>query len=122
MSTGKLIATSDWRKTPSLEYRFFLYDPEGDGLMFFKSAETRDAIAARSISWYCTTNDGWSEEVANVCAGEVTKSAQQANVEKRPERSEFACESDYDDAMEEWPGGDFDSTCTYELLPLATAK
>jgi hypothetical protein len=116
----KLIGTSDWRKTPSSEYRFFLYDPEGDGLMFFKAAEIRDAIAAEGIRLYCN-GDGWSEEVGCVCAGEVTARAQATNVQKKPTRDEFETEEAFEDALEEWPGGDFDETCTFELLPL-TAK
>lgn len=117
---AKVTATSDCRHTPNSEYRFFLYDPEDMGLMFYRSAEVRDQVAAHNIAQYCD-GDGWSEEVVHVCVGEVTARAMKTNVETKPQRSDFDSEEDYEDAMEEWPGGDFDETCNFELLPL-TAK
>jgi hypothetical protein len=115
---GKLTATSDYRSTPSREYRFFLYDPEGDGLMFFRAAEIRDQIAERVTSDYCTQQDGWSEEVGGVCAGEVTATATKVNVEKRPARDDFESDEDFEAAEDDYSGGDFDETCGYELRPL----
>lgn len=114
----KIIGTSDCRETPNSEYRFFLYDPEDMGLMFYRSAEIRDQVAAHGIRLYCD-GDGWSEEVARVCAGEVTAFVTKTDVTTKPVRSEFDSDEDYEDAMEEWPSSDFDEMCNYELQSLA---
>jgi hypothetical protein len=117
----KVTATSDCRRTPNSEYRFFLYDPEDMGLMFYKSAEIRDQVAAHNISLYCD-GDGWSEEVVHVCVGEVSARATKCDVEPRPKREDFASDDEHDDAMCEWGGdSDYDETCNFKLLPL-TAK
>jgi hypothetical protein len=113
----RLISTSDYRDTPEDGYPFFLFDPEDGGLMFFRTAEIRDAIAEQAISEYCTQNDGWSEEVSRVCVGEVSHVTQMTNVETRPVREDFDTDEAFEEAEEEWNGGDFDETCTFELKP-----
>lgn len=112
-----LIATSDCRRTPSAEYRFFLYEPEGEGMLFYRTAEIRDSIAKSAIDVYCD-GDGWSEEVTTLCAGEVTAAPQRVNVQRKPKREDFETEEDFEDAMGEWPDSDFDEICGYEMQPL----
>lgn len=63
--------------------RFFLYDPEGDGMQLFATAEARDAAAAEAIKLYLDA-DGWSEDVERVIVGEITGQAKQCDV-TRPE-------------------------------------
>jgi hypothetical protein len=121
MNEARLISTSDYRSTPAQEYRFFLYDPEDGGMMFFKSAEIRDQIAAANIAQYCD-GDGWSEEVGCVCGGEVTSLATKTDVRTKPGRGEFESDEDFEDAMDEWPSNDFDEICSYELRPVASAQ
>lgn len=114
--SGKTVKR-EWRNSPSTEYRFFLYDPEGNGFMFFKTAEDRDKASVLSIGEYC--DDGWSEEVSRVCAGELTHVVHKCNVNQKPQRNDFASDEEFEDAAEDWNGGDFDETCDYELCPLA---
>ena len=110
----------DYRRHPDPEYRFFLYDPEGDGFMFFRSAEERDAAAGETISVYL--DDGWAEEVEGVFAGEVTHHTIRTNVTRKPKREHFDSEEDFDDAMNEFGDPDWDYTCDYELRPLAESN
>jgi hypothetical protein len=117
-----VIATSDSSRTPSAEYRFFLYDPEGEGMRFYRTAEIRDSIAKAAIAAYCD-GDGWSEEVTTVCAGEVTATPQKINVQLKPKRDDFTPDENgdeaYEEAMDEWPDSDHDYICDFELQPLS---
>lgn len=107
---------TDYRNHPDPEYRFFLYDPEGDGFMFFRSAEERDAAAGDAIFVYL--DGGWAKEVADVFAGEVTHHTIRTNVTMKPKREHFDSEEDFDDAMNEFGDSDWDYTCDYALRPL----
>ena len=64
----------DFKYSPSAEYRFWLYDPEGNGMAYYWSKEKRDADANEAIQNYL--DESWSYEVESVCAGEVTHVAQ----------------------------------------------
>ena len=61
------------------QQRYFLYDPEGDGMMYFDTEEERDKAAKEAIDDYLDC-DEWSDEVVNVVTGIVTHSAQRTNV------------------------------------------
>ena len=37
---------------PTKEFRFFLYDHEGDGMLYFDSKEQRDICAALALEFY----------------------------------------------------------------------
>jgi hypothetical protein len=105
-----MVKSQTWTKTPWKDRRFFLYDPEGNGLMFFETREERDAAAKEAIPAYA--EDGpWAEEVKGVCAGEVTHIATEVDREERPENEEEAED-------EGWPS-DVDYRCNYELRPLS---
>ena len=102
---------------PTAEYRFFLFDPGGNGMAYFKTAEERDAYADDEIHLWC--DDGWSEEVKNVIAGEVTHHTVRTNVIARPVREDYDSDEDFEYAVEEFSchtGADY--TCNYELKPI----
>ena len=99
----------DYDHIPDSEHKFFLWDPEGNGMMFFKIEEERNRYAfEEAIPGYC--DDCWSEEVENVCAGVITHIAGQTNVQQKP--------TDPEELEEEWPNKDWDYTCDYALLPI----
>ena len=103
---------------PDADHRFFLYDPEGDGFMYFKTAEERDEASDGVIQQYI--DDGWSEEVEQVIAGEITHHAVMRDVEISPLREGYSCDEDYEDAIEEFGGcGDWDYKCNYKLAPIS---
>ena len=101
--------------SPHPEFRFWLYDPEGDGMVYYRSAEDRDADAEEAISGYL--DDGyWSEEVENVCVGEVTHIASEVNRVNRPDDDQID-EDGCDESGRYW-NQDIDYICNYELLPI----
>lgn len=106
---------TNWQ--PSAEFRFFIYDPEGEPFTYFKSAADRDSAAADIISNYM--DDGWAEEVEHVVAGELTHTCQQTNLRTRPDDEELDDEG-CDGEGTYW--GEFDTFCNYELVPLQTGK
>lgn len=108
---------ADYQRFPDSEYLFLLYDPEGNGLMFFRSAEERDAAARDVIDMYL--DDGWAEEVSCVFAGEVTHHTVRAGVKMRPKREAFDSEEAFEDAMDEYGYSEWDYICNYELRPLS---
>jgi len=106
--TDKKIKFS-WK--PTSEFRFFIYDPCGDGFIFYKSAEDRDYVASEVISMYL--DDGWNEDVEQIVAGEISHTCEQTNREERPDDVD---EEGYDEDGGYW--GDFDHKCNYELVEL----
>ena len=68
---------------PSAEYRYFLYDPEGNGMTFYKTADKRNKAAERAIRIYI---DGtWDDEnVIRVLAGEVSDRPDPGNYRQCP--------------------------------------
>lgn len=100
---------------PDAGHRFFFYDQEGDGFLYFSTTEERDAAAAEAIELYC--DDGWSEEVENVVAGEITHAATKCNVRTRPKPEDLDDEG-FDKDGNSWPP-EWDEICSYELRPLA---
>ena len=90
----------DIKYKPHPEYRFWLYDSEGDGMVYYRTKEARDADAELAIEAYL--DDGWAEEVEWVSAGEVTHFAQCLNKTMRPDVLD---ESECDDEGTQWPDG-----------------
>lgn len=92
---------------------YFVFDPEGHGLVYFETEVERDAYAQTCIQDYLDT-DGWSEEVMHVLGGVMTHRAQEGNVELRPDDiDENGCDSE----GHYWPV-EHDKRCTYKLLPV----
>lgn len=79
------MSKSDWQSTPTAEYRFWLWDPCGDGLMLFRTAADRDEAAAELLGDYLDS-EGWAEETDDICGGEitVTHAVTQVDREERP--------------------------------------
>jgi hypothetical protein len=107
MASNSDIAHKSW---PDAEFRFFIYDPEGAGFMYFRSAEDRDQASEDVIQQYL--DDGWDESVEQVVAGEISHTCQQVNREERPAAEELD-EEGYDGEGTYW--GDFDYRCNYAL-------
>ncbi len=106
----------DMKYRPSAEYRYWLYDPEGDGMVYFRTQADRDKQAATAIDAYL--DDGWAEEVELVAAGELTHFAQVLDKTMRP-ADEDLDEEQRDGAGCEWPEG-MAWRGNYEMAPLET--
>lgn len=109
---------TDFKYHPTPEYRFFLHDPEGDGMRYYRTAEERNADAEDTIQGYL--DDCWSESVVQVVAGEITHHAVAKNVELRPRREDFDSDEDHVQALceEGFSGHDGDYSCNYVLAPI----
>lgn len=97
------------------ERSYFVYDPDGDGFMYYATEEERDKEAAAIINGYFDHSDGWCRDVGNVVAGELTHSAQECDIKWRPtdeELDEDGCDEDGD----YWD--DYDYKCNYKLTRL----
>lgn len=99
------------RNTPSATHRFFVFNPEGDGFAFYKTAEERDAAAKEMIQMYLDSGE-WSPEVQSVFSGEVTHRATEVNRVDRPDD----LEDGVDGEGRYWPE-DCDYLCKVEMRP-----
>lgn len=70
-------------RKPKHEYKFWLYDPESDGMVYYDTKDDRDADATKALQGYLD-EDGWHDEVEYVSMGEVTHYAQCKNKKVRP--------------------------------------
>jgi len=97
--------------TPSATHPYGLYDPEGSGITFHKSAKERDEAAEKTIKAYLDEGE-WLEEVTSVFAFMVTHRAAEIDI-VRPvgEIGEDGC----DEAGEYWPNTDCEYKCNYAL-------
>ncbi len=100
----------------SAEHRFFLFDPEGDGMTFFKTEAERDSYAKVSINGYRDSCEGWSEDVESVCAGTVTHIVKKTDSVKRPPDEEI--DEEGNDGEGNWWDSDWSEMCNYELSEL----
>lgn len=109
---------TDFKYHPTPEYRFFLHDPEGDGMRYYRTAKERDADADEAIHGYL--DDCWSEAVVRVVAGEITHHAVARNVELRPRREDFESDDEHEQALSDdgFSGNDWQYSCNYELAPI----
>lgn len=76
----------DTKRVPHPDYRFWLYDPEGEGMTYYRTAEDRDKAAALAIDACRGDGDeGWYEDgLEGIAAGEVTHVARVTNKKMRP--------------------------------------
>jgi hypothetical protein len=102
--------------TPSSTHRFFIYDPQGWGFVYYASAEARAAAKDGIIQSYLV--DGWDEDVQQIIAGEVTRACEKINVEHRPEQVD---EEGNDEQGNYW-AEEWSYKCDYDLLPLGQAE
>lgn len=109
---------TDFKYHPTPEYRFFLHDPEGDGMRYYRTVEERDADAGDAIQSYL--DDCWSEDVVRVVAGEITHHTVAKDVELRPKREDFDNDEDHEQAVSEggFSSHDGDYCCNYVLAPI----
>jgi len=106
--------TLDYSNSPTPEYRFFVHDPQGNGFMYFTSAEARDQASVDIIRAYL--DDGWDEEVEYVVAGEITHTCEKINEQHRPD----VIDAEGNDAEgQHW--GEFETMCDYGLIALPAA-
>ena len=109
---------SETSRQPSADRPYWLYDPEGVGMVYYQTQEARDAAAQAAIRRYVTEPDGWSEDVEFVAAGILTHSAQCLAKEHRPaELDEDGCDADgmYWEEGVEWFG-------SYTLEPVGSSS
>lgn len=95
-------------------FPFWLYDPEGDGLTFYRTGADRDKAASDAIALYLDTHDGWNEDVERVSGGLVTHHAIQVDREEKPANLD---DDNCDENGDHWPEG-FDYKCDYKFNPL----
>lgn len=106
----------DWQRRPSAEYRYFLYDPEGDGMVYFRTVDARDRQAALAIAAYLDDGE-WGEDVEFLSAGELTHFAQ-VDRQMRPEDEDLD-EEKCDGEGVLWPD-DMDWRGNYTMAPVGT--
>lgn len=66
-------------RTPNAEHRFFAYDPEGEGLLYYSSAKERDD-AMHALAGELNVMTEW-QGVEFISIGEVTHVMNVANAE-----------------------------------------
>ena len=110
--------TLDCKYRPHPEYRFWLYDPEGDGMTYWRTAADRDKAAERVIPTYL--DDCWAEETEYICAGEVTHIARAKDKQMRPDNLD---DEDIDGEGNYWPlGVAWSGNYTLEPIGATTGK
>ena len=110
--------TMDTKRVPHPGYRFWLFDPAGDGMTYYRTAEDRDKAAAVAIDTCRGDGDeGWDEDgLEGIAAGEVTHVARVTDKKMRPD--------DLDDEQCDGEGtywGDFEWMGNYTMVPLPNA-
>ena len=103
---------TDSKLSPSLEYRFFMSDPNDYGTEFFRTKEAAEVAAKTAIEKYLD-GDGWSEDVDRVYVGEVLSISTQCDVQyPAGELDEEGCDESGDYF------GDHEYLCNYKLKSL----
>ena len=104
---------NDFKQQADVDYIYFLNDPEGEGLIFFKCIKERHKFARKCIK-ECLYDDGWDERVNNITIGTVTHMITEFNVSERP--VDAFLENNIDEDGVDW--GDHDRRCDYKLTPV----
>ena len=112
--------TSDIRYTPSSTHLYGLYDPDGDGITFYKSAAERDEAAEKAIQGYEAFGI-WYQGVTGIFAFMVTHCATCINVARPVGETRYEKEGRYE-AGEYWPNTDCDYKWNYALKPFPTPE
>lgn len=107
-----------YKHKADVDYVYFLNDPEGEGLIFFKCIKERHKFARSAIRNYLDT-DGWNEEdVRRITIGAVTHLVTEFNVTERP--VDAFLEDNVDEDGVDWM--DHDRRCDYKLTSLEMLK
>lgn len=115
MSTPKRFDVSH---RPTAGYTYWLFDPWGDGMTYYRTAQERDEAGAIAVAAYL--DGGWDEDVEHVAAGEVTHSAQVLHKRMRPPQEDLDDES-CDGEGTHWPA-EIEWRGNYKLEPLTAAE
>lgn len=104
---------------PNSEYRYFVYDPFDQIMLYYKSTEEQ-LNAAKDIIQGCKADDNlWAEEAGQVLMGEITHITVEKVLECRPEREDYTTEQAFNNAMEEWPyGDDVNAVSDFVICPI----
>jgi len=106
----------DFKNYPTKEFKYFVYDPEDNCTIFFKTEEARDKCAEGLISSYC--NDGWCDLVEYIFSGIATHGIVKFNEQKRPEPEDFETEEEYEAAVDDYPDMGYETCCEYKMEEL----
>jgi hypothetical protein len=112
--------TSDIRYTPSSTHLYGLYDPDGDGITFYKSAAERDEAAEKAIQGYEAFGI-WYQGVTGIFAFMVTHCATCIDVARPVGETRYEKEGRYE-AGEYWPNTDCNYKWNYALKPFPTPE
>jgi len=104
----------DYKRRASAEYKYFFFDPEGEGLIFFRDEAELMEYAKISVEDYLDNVDGWAEEVEELCSGVVTRIVKKTD----PQRRSGEVDAEGYDKDGVWWGMECEERCNYELLPL----
>jgi hypothetical protein len=99
--------------TASKENPYFVYEPDGEGFVYFGTEKERDEYAQYCIDQYL--QDGWDDGVDGVVAGVMTHDVIKTNERKRPEKLD---DNNCDEDGTCWH--DWDYVCNYEMRDLST--
>lgn len=81
--------------------QFFMFDPD-NGFETYPTAEEAKTAAEEAIDYYRgEAADGWADEVAQVCWGEIKQESQQVGLRPCEEGDPGSCEMICDYALED---------------------
>ena len=106
------MTAKDYKTYPHKDYPFWLFDPEWEGMMYFRTEADRDSAAEDAIAGHL--DECWSEEVGQVACGVVTHFAQCLDKTERPAELD---EENCDGEGSHWPD-DMAWRGNYKMEPL----
>lgn len=104
---------ADFKRIADTDYIYFLNDPKGEGLIFFRCIRERHKYARSIIHRYLDINEGWSKDVTGVITGTVTHLIAETNATLRPDELD---ENNRDVDGNYWDN--FSKRCGYQLTPV----
>ena len=108
-----------FKESPDSEYRYFVYEPIEQLMLYYKSKEEQ-LNAAKDIIQECKDDDNfWMEEAGQVLMGEITHITVEKVLEYLPEREDYTTEQAFNNAMEEWPyEDDVNAVSDFVICPI----
>lgn len=97
--------------------KYFSYDPY-EGFEFHATEEAAKAAADKSLDFHKheAPDEGWSEDVDQICWGEIKECVRLTECIHRPPDHELDAD-DHDTAGNDWSNSDWDRIEKHELLP-----